>query len=465
MSGNRPGLVVYCERANEFTHHVMEWLALLFGVPIRESANPEGAHLTYGRERVTPNAIHIPERAPEKADLYRDIRWIENDFPFDFFAAVRYWMCDEGSTHVYDRHDRVALRDSAAGSLQRPLRPPVNGWIETLRGAIDRRCEAGTLPLWPHARRGCIVLSHDVDNPMDAGLRELLRLSKRALSNGFGTSELQFIIGRMLRFAKPQLSTYSRERNWLFDEIMHAEEKAGVRSTFFFASRDRFNRDSHNLDVHYDITEPAFRALLHELSARGANIGLHASYRAYEDTVRFIEEKVRLESVLGASVRGLRHHYWHLGPNPWRTLHRHAEAGFEYDSSLAFNEDLGFRLGIALPFFPFDPQTNTAVRTMQLPTCAMDGAFFVDCAGYDVAERLTEVANSVSSIGGIGSVDWHEYTSSRLSTRYSAWGAAYEDLLIMLASRSDLWTTSFEDVLEYLQKRARNAPYVRLSQG
>jgi len=103
-------------------------------------------------------------------------------------------------------------------------------------------------------------------------------------------------------------------------------------------------------------------------------LGLHASYNAYRDPGRFVAEKARLEELSGGQVRGLRHHFWQLGPDVPQTLRAHESAGFSYDSSIAFNDVVGLRRGIALPYRPWDAEQGRALATWQLPVIALDSA-------------------------------------------------------------------------------------------
>jgi hypothetical protein len=79
---------------------------------------------------------------------------------------------------------------------------------------------------------------------------------------------------------------------------------------------------------------------------------LHASYNAYAAAEWFVYEKEKLEEVAQAKIKGLRPHYWHIGRDQHKTLRFHEATGFGYDSSIAFNDHIGFRMDIALPYYP-----------------------------------------------------------------------------------------------------------------
>jgi len=187
----------------------------------------------------------------------------------------------------------------------------------------------------------------------------------------------------------------------------------------------------------------------------GFEIGLHASYRAHEDPARVVAEGARLADVAGRAVPGLRHHYWQLGPDESATLRAHEAAGFTYDSSLAFNDHVGFRRGVALPFRPFDAVLGRPLRTIQIPTFCMDGNLFP--APGDIDEAVATVDRLIDGIvatGGLGAIDWHIQTSYPRNPTFAAWGTAYQEILKRLAARPDVWVTGLEAIASWVARRS-----------
>ena len=97
---------------------------------------------------------------------------------------------------------------------------------------------------------------------------------------------------------------------------MDLEEKFGAQSSFYFLATDA------------DITR--FRYAIEELEDdlgqimdRGWEIGLHGGYYAYNDYGKILNEKKRLEQVLGRKVVGYRNHYLRIQvPGTWENWHR-----------------------------------------------------------------------------------------------------------------------------------------------
>ncbi|HJU90496.1 MAG TPA: hypothetical protein VJ672_13995, partial [Gemmatimonadaceae bacterium] len=123
---------------------------------------------------------------------------------------------------------------------------------------------------------------------------------------------------------------------------------------------------------------------------------------------------------------GNRHHYWHLDPSaPHDTLAMHEEAHFQYDSSLAFEMQPGFRRGICHPFRPYHPGERRALRVVQLPPTWMDDHFDRRLARNgitapdEVARALLDV---VRDTGGVAVVNYHERgMNADFFPRYGAW--------------------------------------------
>lgn len=230
------------------------------------------------------------------------------------------------------------------------------------------------------------------------------------------------------------------QRHWLFREVMEAEGRHNFRSTFLFAAGPSFSPGASPLDVYYDVSAPRFRRTFREIRERGCEIGLHVSYNARESAARIAGEKQALERAAGAEVLGCRHHYWHMKRPFWATLEDHARAGMAYDASVAFEHAPGFRLGVAFPFYPWNPEAERAVATLQIPTMAMDGGFFYrrGQTSEAVLAHVRGLLNNLKKYEGVAAIDWHEYTSFPGHSQFHEWGEAYLAILDLLASDSEI---------------------------
>ena len=193
------------------------------------------------------------------------------------------------------------------------------------------------------------------------------------------------------------------------------------------------------------------------IGATDWEVGLHLSYDARESAERMAVERQRLEAVAGCPVRGTRHHYWHMSRPIWQTLEDHGKSGIVYDTSIGFNEQPGYRLGIAYPFRPWDPSSQRPVSTLQIPTLFMDGAFFYNKVQTvdRVIQRVAPLIEHLKCFNGVAAIDWHDYTSFPGLTRFRAWGEAYLEILSLLAADNSIVVQS---CAQFLQARERGHP-------
>ncbi|MEE2787224.1 MAG: hypothetical protein VX589_07785, partial [Myxococcota bacterium] len=156
------------------------------------------------------------------------------------------------------------------------------------------------------------------------------------------------------------------------------------------------------------------------------------------------DETARLARSYGHEIIGGRHHYWRLGQPIWSTLRRHERAGLQYDSSIAFNEVPGFRLGIGYPFFPWDPEQQRALTTLQIPVCVMDGALLYDPAATveEAVGRFEDLLTLMKAHEVTAAIDWHVRASWSPPSQPSRYADAYASILTMLAEDSDVDVTT-----------------------
>jgi hypothetical protein len=257
-------------------------------------------------------------------------------------------------------------------------------------------------------------------------------------------------------------------RHWLFRDVAAAEGSRGFVSTFFFASVSRFDREGCDLDVAYDVTDRRFRSELEYLRESGFGVGVHLSYRALDDPVAIRRERSVVEAAAGCEVVVSRHHYWHLARPMWRSLAAHEEAGLRFDSSVSFQDLPGYRLGVALPFEPWDPTTQRTIRTLQLPTFVMDTMLASgreeDLEGAVL--RFTSLLDRLKAARGIAAIDWHEYTSVPAAQKRAQLGHLYTAILDVLAADPEVTVLDYGDIgAAFHDRRAPLRPAAGPSDG
>jgi len=213
------------------------------------------------------------------------------------------------------------------------------------------------------------------------------------------------------------------------------------------------NRRLH--DCLYDVNSPPYRELFDWLVQHDFEIGLHASYNAYRDSRHFFQQKRRLEQLSGTSVLGLRHHYWHVGSHTEQTLLNHEAAGFKYDTSVAFENHVGFRRSVAFPYHVWHPEKQRAIQVLQIPVFCMDGNFMYDSrrTAEQADQIFIEILAAIKQYHGIACIDWHSDTSNERTPNFEHWGQMYRRILELLAADSTIWVTKLEDMYTWFTDR------------
>ena len=92
--------------------------------------------------------------------------------------------------------------------------------------------------------------------------------------------------------------------------------------------------------------------MIREIDRQGWEIGLHSSWYSFDDVDELKRQKEALESALGHEVISIRQHYLHYDIRVTPVVQ--AAAGFKYDSTLGFNDNVGFRFGTCYPYHLYD---------------------------------------------------------------------------------------------------------------
>lgn len=190
---------------------------------------------------------------------------------------------------------------------------------------------------------------------------------------------------------------------WQFEDIMDLEDELGVRSAFYFLNEQSpfLRPPSEMLDTdafiqtfgRYNVQDPSISDVIKRLDDGGWEVGLHGSYHTACDRDRLLEEKQRIEEVLGHEISGGRQHYLNLTvPETWR---HHRAIGLDYDTSLGSATEYGFQFGYDIKR-PFDDEFVVFPLTLmdqQLPDPDEDFR-----AAWSVCESLFNTAATENAV-------------------------------------------------------------------
>ena len=273
-------------------------------------------------------------------------------------------------------------------------------------------------------QKSVVELSHDVDY-IDKTIQ--LRL-KQTVFNSFNALKAIASPTRCICLAQETLSFFfSNPSYWCFDYWEALEKSYNKRSVFYvYVHTNGKDWKSWLIDPSYDIvTNTKLQRKIKQLIADGFEIGLHGSFCSATDYVKLSEEKTVLEEVAGTKVDKVRQHWlrYEEGTTPY--IHNKL---FKYDSTLGWNDRIGFRSGIAGRYRPYDHLDNKPFDYIVTPQVIMDANIYD--YGADDVEYLTkkaiEMLESVRQFKSVHvSISWHQ----RVCSSDYGWHTLYEKVL------------------------------------
>jgi Family of unknown function (DUF7033) len=374
--------------------------------------------------------------------------------PFDLVASAFVLLAcwDERTTAERDQYGRLPFSASVFASSPelRIGEPAVDHYAVLLRGAVaPRLAELGLAPLppagwaWSPGGRFAIALTHDLDNLWRwtrrgfaaAGYRTAravrhgrVRTAAREIGDG-----ADWVVRHLPRRSDPF---------WTFPQILDGEDLRGASSTFFVIARHTHKQDGNQPETYRRRIPEALRLV----TQAHREVGLHgndADRLALDEIAR---DRDDLAARAGQPVTGVRYHY--LRALYHETLPMLEQAGFAYDTTLAFAEHEGFRCGCSFPFRPYSLAQERPLDLVELPLAVMDGTLqeshYRDL-GAAVAEKAAAavLARALRS-GGAVSLLWH---NNRFDKRVSrGYDKVYWRLLDQALARG-AWCTSAADIV------------------
>jgi len=383
--------------------------------------------------------------------------------PFDLvssaFALLACW--DERTSSERDRFGRLPYSAGvfAANPALRIEEPAVDRYVGLLRALLEPRLtELGLegLPpsgwLWsdgPAASGGfAVALTHDVDNVWrwtPRGFAATGVRSARALRHG-DRSALSRELGDLRAWATVHLPRRS-DPFWTFPQLLAGEDERGLTSTFYIIASHAHPRDGNQPGTY----RRRIPAALDMLRRGRREIGLHGNDadRGSVGALRLDRDDLARRSA--ADISGVRYHY--LRCLYHETLRFVEDAGFTYDTSLAFAEHEGFRCGASFPFHPYHLDAERPLRLLELPLAIMDTSLMgpryraLDAAGAERASR--DLLSRVRAGGGGVAILWHNNRFDRRSAQ--GYDDVYWRLVEWAQAEGGLVTSAGETVRRWLE--------------
>ena len=242
------------------------------------------------------------------------------------------------------------------------------------------------------------------------------------------------------------------------EHLIQKEIELGAHSTFFFSPGWSNLTRQHQIDPGYELFDVvnfenrkiSIAEMIREIERRGFEIGLHPSWYSFDDLEEIKRQKEALENILGHDILSVRQHY--LRYDIRITPKIHARAGFKYDSTLGFNDNVGFRFGTSYPWYLFDLDSNDKLPVMEIPLIVQDGALLSDNKGLRLDEEtafeyVIMIADKVEKVSGVLTLLWHPH---HIVDQH--WWALYLRILKYLRKKNT-WFGSVREIGEWWKRR------------
>jgi hypothetical protein len=314
------------------------------------------------------------------------------------------------------------------------------------------------IPPVPAGYEFVACLTHDVDHPSirQHGLDHttagfLLRAIFGSLIDTFlGRKGIRDVLKNWMAAIKlPFVHLGVAKDFWRDFDDRYLELEKGLPVTFFVIPRKDYpgKRDAGSA--------PALRAARYEASdlqgticrlmANGREVGLHG-IDAWLDSSNGREELDEIRRLTGRTEIGVRMHWLYYDEQSPATLEK---AGAAYDSTIGYNETVGYRAGTTQAYKPLEVE-----QLLELPMHAMDTAlFYLSYLGLSPTKataRLREMVDTVVQYGGCVTINWHD----RSLSPERLWGSCYRELIEDLRRRGAWFATAGQAVSWFRKRRS-----------
>jgi hypothetical protein len=232
-----------------------------------------------------------------------------------------------------------------------------------------------------------------------------------------------------------------------FEQYLAAE--GDLRSTFFVIPfRGRAGRQvpvsgASRRAAPYDVGD--ITDSVRHLTGAGFEISVHG-IDGWNSQVLAREELARIAEITGEDQLGIRMHWLLFDEGSAARLEG---AGFAYDSTIGYNEEVGFRAGTAQVFRPL-----SVSRLLELPLHIQDTALFfprrLHLRETEAWQRCERIWQRVEKYGGVLTILWHD----RSLAPERQWGEFYARLLETLRRKRTWFGTAHEVTCWFSRRRA-----------
>jgi hypothetical protein len=311
------------------------------------------------------------------------------------------------------------------------------------------------IPPVPNGYRFIACLTHDVDHPAiryhkfdHTMIGFLYRAVLGSVFDVFrGRGSMPKLIRNWVAALKLPFVYLGLAKDFWYEFDDYTKVERGLRSSFFVIpfghdpGRTRQGPAPGHRASPYGAEDIADR--VHKLISAGCEVGVHG-IDAWLDSSSGRKEMEEVRRVTGIPKTGIRMHWLYFDKESPLLLEN---AGADYDSTVGFNETVGYRAGTSQAYKPLG-----AIHLLELPLHIMDTALFfpayLDLSAAEAKKRVSSIINNAVLFGGSVTVNWHD----RSIAPERCWGDFYADLIEEL-QRSGAWFATATEAVSWFRKR------------
>lgn len=356
----------------------------------------------------------------------------------------------------YDLFEEVRYLLETGQPVEHARIPTLDLHIDRLRRAIVGEGRALLeIPPVPAGHLHAVCLTHDID---------FIGIRQHRFDHTMWGFLLRSTLGAVRNWVRGRLSARQVLQSWRaalslpfvylgwaddfwrpFEWYLNVEK--GLGATYFLIPFKRRTGEyvtgprARRRGTAYDVADMAESVGV--LRRAGCEIGVHG-IDAWHSPSSGREESQRISGFSGKAAEGIRMH-WLLSDA--RTPAALESAGYQYDSTVGYNETIGYRAGTGQVFRPLGMRT-----LLELPMHIQDGALFyprqLDLPDGEAWRACGELMSNARRFGGVLTLLWHD--RSHAPERF--WGNFYARLIAQLKT-SGVWFATGAQVTEWFRKR------------
>jgi hypothetical protein len=187
---------------------------------------------------------------------------------------------------------------------------------------------------------------------------------------------------------------------------------------------------------------------LRQLVSANCEVGLHG-IDAWRDSNTGCKEAAEIRRITAKQEVGTRMHWLYFDELSPVVLE---QAGLDYDSTIGYNEAVGYRAGTGQVYRPLGVE-----RLLELPLHIMDTALFfpsrLNLSRKEARAKVSAIIDNAVRFGGAVTLNWHD----RSIAPDRCWGEFYADTLDELRQRG-AWLATASDTVAWFRMRRAASP-------